>query len=195
MNAWTDDHESVLKAIHINSIKLMNEHKRRHFSLKDSLKYYRIPQIIISAINSVFSVGLQPYMEQGLISVINCMLSLIVGIIVSIELFLSIEKQAGEELISSKEYYILGANIQKEMRLDRENRAVQPRPFLDEIYNEYCKLYQKSCLLDKRITDCLVDQQAQTASNTPTSSELNFGIELRQLGSDTESGRLNHSII
>jgi hypothetical protein len=56
-------------------------------------------------------------------------------------------------------------------------------------------LYQKSCLLDKRITDCLVDQQAQTTSNTPTSSELNFGIELRQLGSDTESGRLNHPII
>jgi hypothetical protein len=191
MNAWTDDHESVLKAIHINSIKLMNEHKRRHFSLKDSLKYFRIPTIIISAVNSVFSVGLQPYMEQGLISVINCMLSLLAGIIVSIELFLSVEKQAGEELISSKEYYILGANIQKELRLDRENRAVQPRPFLDEMYGEYCKLYQKSCLLDKRITDCLVDPQAQSGSTTPVSSKLNFGLELHQLG-DEEDGSIRH---
>jgi len=188
MSTWTDDHESVLRAIHINSIKLMNEHKRRHFSLKDSLKYFRIPTIIISAVNSVFSVGLQPYMEQGLISVINCMMSLIAGIIVSIELFLSVEKQAGEELISSKEYYILGANIQKELRLDRENRAVQPRPFLDEVYGEYCRLFQKSCLLDKRITDCLVDSQAQTPSQTPTASELNFGIQLHELGSDTEIG-------
>lgn len=178
---WTDDQEDVLRAIQSNSMKLMAEHKRRHFVLKDYLMYFRIPTIIISAINSVFSVGLQPYMEQGLISVINCLLSLVAGIIVSIELFIGVEKQCSAELISSKEYYILGANIQKILKLERKNRQCCGRIFLDDSYSEYCKLYEKSCLLSKRISDTLIEPaDAKSTAPSPSGSDYSFGITINE---------------
>ena len=79
--------------------------------------------IILSAINSVFAVGLQPYMEQSAISITNCFVSMICGIITSIELYLSIQSNMENELSASKDFYILGVDIYKTLNLNRENRG------------------------------------------------------------------------
>ena len=80
---WSDDIENVLGKIRENCIMMSNYHKIRYYNFKSLLKYFRIPTIILSAANSVFSVGLQPYMQQETISLITCMIALFVGITVS----------------------------------------------------------------------------------------------------------------
>ncbi len=112
------DIEKILDNIRLNSVILSKQHKKRHYYLKDKIKYFRMPTIILSALNSVFSVGLQPYMEQKTISITNCLISLICGIIVSIEMFLSIETGMRQEYESCKEYYLLSVDIQKYLLLD-----------------------------------------------------------------------------
>jgi hypothetical protein len=71
-NDWCSDIENFLENIRINSVIFSNEHKRRYFTLNEKLKYYRLPVIVLSGINSIISVGLQPYIDQGSISMLTC---------------------------------------------------------------------------------------------------------------------------
>jgi hypothetical protein len=152
---WSDDIEKILNDIRQNSVILSEFHNMKYFHLKSYLKYFRIPCIILSAFNSVFAVGLSSFMEQNLVSVINCIISLICGIIVSIELYMQIESSMREEVISCKNYYLLSVDIQKILLLERSNRQVKGKVFLDKCFTEYCKLYENSGLLKKQIKDSL----------------------------------------
>jgi hypothetical protein len=60
-----------------------------------------------------------------------------------------------EEVISCKNYYLLSVDIQKVLMLERGNRQVKGKVFLDKCFTEYCKLYENSGLLKKQIKDSL----------------------------------------
>jgi len=162
------DIEKILDNIRLNSVILSKQHKKRHYYLKDKIKYFRLPTIILSALNSVFSVGLQPYMEQKTISITNCLISLICGIIVSIEMFLSIETGMRQEYESCKEYYLLSVDIQKYLLLDVENRNIEAQTYLEKCYNQYVKLFENSGLVKKEIHDSL----------TPLETIMNIGLSI-----------------
>lgn len=151
------DIESILDKIRRNSIQLNYAHKKQYEKFKNKLIYYRVPTIILSSINSVFSVGLSAYMAQQDVSVINCLISLICGIIVSVELYLQLEKSMAIELDVSKSFYLLSIEIQKFLLTDRPNRSQGCDPFLDKCYNQYTKLFESSRLLQKSIHDNLCD--------------------------------------
>lgn len=152
---WTEDVENILEKMRINSVNLNEYHRQRYYHYKSFLKYFRLPLIIISAFNSVAAVSLQPYMNQSVISVINCLLSMICGIITSIELYLSIQNNMENELSASKDFYILAIDIFKTLNLNRENRIGSPRSYLDEKYSQYTKLIETSNLLIERMKDAL----------------------------------------
>ena len=153
---WSDDIENVLGKIRENCIMMSNYHKIRYYNFKSLLKYFRIPTIILSAANSVFSVGLQPYMAQETISLITCIIALFVGIINSIELFLAIQSTMEQELTTSKDFYILSIDIYKILLLNRNHRSIDGKTFLDDKYSVYCKLFEGSQLMNKEINDRLV---------------------------------------
>ena len=155
MADWSPDIEGILESIRTNSVILSETHKINYYKLKGYLKYFRIPLIIFSALNSVFAVGLQPYMKQNTVSVINCIISLLCGIITSIELFLAVQKQMEAELISSKDFYLLSIDIFKTLALDREHRSTKASVYLDETYNSYCGLIESSNLTVKKLKDKL----------------------------------------
>jgi len=155
----SDDIETILDKIRRNSIQLNYCHKQTYEKLKNKLVYFRLPTICLSAINSVFSVGLSAYMKQQDVSVINCLISLVCGIIVSVELYLQIEKAMSVEYDVSKSYYLLSIEIQRFLLTKRENRTIDCQPFLDKSYNQYTKLFENSRLLKKSIHDNLTDLQ------------------------------------
>ena len=154
-NDWSEDIENVLGNIRENCVLLAKEHKKQYFALKHILSYFRLPVIIISGINSIVSVGLQPYMEQGAISMTTCLLALVCSIIGSIELYLAIQKQMENELESQQQYYLLGVDIFKNLSLDRVRRPVPAKDYLNKCYNEYVKLVENSNTLSRRIEDKL----------------------------------------
>jgi hypothetical protein len=152
---WTKDIEDILQNIRKNCVTMSKIHKNRHVSLKGTLRYFRIPIIVLSGLNSVIAVGLQPYLAQGVISVATCLISLTCGIIGSIELYLAIQMQMETELIQSKEYYILGIEIYKVLNLDVNNRTVDGKLFLDDKFAIYEKLIEKSNIINKKYDDFL----------------------------------------
>jgi hypothetical protein len=68
---------------------------------------------------------------------------------------MEVEKSMSIELLVSKQYYILSTDIYRCLALDRTNRSIDGKTFLDESYNRYIKLYEQSNLLSKKIKDSL----------------------------------------
>jgi hypothetical protein len=169
-NDWSSDIENVLEQIRVNCVIMSKEHKSKYLFLKGILRYFRIPIILISSVASVASVGLQPYLDQPTISVITCLLSLTCGIIGSIELFLAIQSSMENELMASKDYYILSIEIFKVLTLDRENRSMDGKSFLETSYGTYVKLIENSNILDEKIADRLTLVTDKSAKYIDSSS-------------------------
>lgn len=184
---WTPDIECVLENIRINASFLSKEHKKRYFILKHILLYFRLPIIIISGINSIVSVGFQPYLNQITISMTSCILALVCSIIGSIELYLSIQKNMENELLTSKDYYLLSIDIFKTLSLSIDNRPIPAKEYLEKKYEQYVKLFENGNLLDKKIMDKLTplppELRSLIKSNssqelTPSDSSRNLSIEV-----------------
>lgn len=191
-----NDIETVLDKLRNNSSTLSNYHRKRYLVLKARLKYYRCPIIVLSACNSVASVSLQPFLEQTYISLINMFLSLIVGIIGSIEMFLQINRELESSLANQKEFYILSCDIYKYLELRRGNRIIDERTFLQEAYTRYIKLIETSYTLKKRIDDKLQDELTLIPSSLPSSLSSNPSSELfLDTSSDNTSDNSNENNI
>jgi hypothetical protein len=171
--SWSPDIENICEGIRQNSVIMSKEHKKRYLYLKGLLRYFKIPIIILSAVNSVISIGLQPYMIQSQISIMTCLLALSCGIVGSIELYLGIQAGMECELASSKDFYLLSVEIYKVLALTPENRSVSGISFLEEKYKEYIQLITDSNVMIKNIGDRLaplpignIGSLSQSSSNT-----------------------------
>ncbi|MCX8483344.1 MAG: hypothetical protein ORN50_07145, partial [Crocinitomicaceae bacterium] len=115
---------------------------------KRYLLFFRIPIIVLSGANVFSAVGLQSYLSQPSISIINSIFSLVCGMITSIELFLNVQKKMESDLVSHKDYYRLSIDIYKVISLERQIRKVDGKTFLDQKFSEYEKLIKSSNVFD-----------------------------------------------
>lgn len=173
VEGWSDDVELVCRNIEHNSIELSKLHKRHYLSLSHQQIYYRIPIIVLSSLNSIFSVGLQSYVAQPIVSTTNCIMSLICGIISSVELYFQLTKRIENELLSYREYYLLSTKINSCLKLDRDHRMeTSGIDFLREIENKYNTLFESSNVLIDEYTDELQLRNIIYVGRTPTTPSL-----------------------
>lgn len=158
---YTSDIEEILNNIRINCVLFHKAHKSNFLTLKEHLKYYKIPIIIISSISSIISLS-QVYIDQNTITILNMSFGLLCSIIGSIELFFGISNQMINELSVSKEYEILALEIYKCLTMAPENRNTDGKTFLEQCFGTYIKLIEKSNLLKPRIHDRLLMIPATT---------------------------------
>ena len=111
------------------------------------LKYIKIPIIVISGINSVIAVGLADYVNQNFISATNSVLALVCGVLGSIELFLKVSDNMVISLTAARELYVLHIEIRKTLRLRAEDRGVDAKTYLDNVYTRYVDIIQNSKLV------------------------------------------------
>ena len=190
-DTWTEGIEYILEEIRLNSVSMSEYHKERYFYSKGHLKYFRIPLIILAGMNSVFSVGLQPYCPQQTISLICCLISLVCGIISSVELFLSIQQTMENELIASKDFYLLSVEIFKTLALERSTRMTNGKSYLDETYQVYCKLIENSNIVSASMrnmldTRCSIHLSPKSITNSARSfsfdeerNDINIGQSMK----------------
>lgn len=152
---WTSDIETILNDVRENSVHLSQHHKKRYFYYKQVSTYFRVPTIILSSVASVASVGLTAYVKQESLSGIVCLMSLSIGIINSIELYLRIQDNLENELETSKKYYNLSIDIHKMLNLAHINREGEPKKVLETYYKRYVDLVAESNLLSISYPDKL----------------------------------------
>jgi len=154
--SWTKDIEDTLERLRIVCLVRSKYHKNNYYKMLNLLKYFRIPIIILSGLNSVFNIALTSFMTQIEISLLCCFISLFTGLIGSIELFLQIQTNMENDLLNSKEYYLIAIDICKTLQLDRKNRNHNARAYLDDKFSIYSKLVESSVILDKNINNEIV---------------------------------------
>jgi len=146
-NQWTDDIELILKNILSNCVLMSDHHKQEHLQYSNRLKFYKLPIIIFSGVNSIISIGGSSFFSQGATSFTNCFISLIISIIGSIELFLQINKRSDQELKSYYSFYNLSVKISTLLKLERNHREEhEPKLFLTNIINEYTTIFNEALL-------------------------------------------------
>ena len=152
---WTNDHETILESIRENSLINKKLYTKLYLNHKSKLANYKIPIIIFSALNSVFSVGAERYLPQHYISGISCLISLTVGIIGSLQMYLQIEQNMEICLVASRDYYNLAIDIYKTLSLERSHRGQAGKECLDETYSRYASITDKALLVRKKQIDAL----------------------------------------
>jgi hypothetical protein len=167
--SWTDDVEYILNKIRLNSIILSEYHRKDYLALNACIKYFKIPIIVISAVNSVFSVMLTKFCNQDVVTVLNSMLSLIVGVIGSIELFLGVQQKINADMSSSRNFYNLAIDIFNILSLQRNNRHVESLIYLDQKMTQYNKYIAESNIRSDYIKDNLftLDQDINVELEMP----------------------------
>jgi hypothetical protein len=148
MDTWTPKIDAMLLILRENCNYMSKYHNFKYQFYKERLKWFRIPIIVLSAVNAFTAVGLQPYTAQRNISTINSILSLLCGILTSIEMFLNVQKKMENDLMSHKDYYTLSMDIFKMVSLDLSKRNTNGRDFLEEKVGEFKKLIQNSNVID-----------------------------------------------
>lgn len=149
-NVWDDDIELLLERIRKNAVYRCEYHRKNFYYYKSYEKYFTLPLIVMSACNSVLAVSLSNFLGQETTSLVNCGISLICGIISSIELALSIQDEMKLNHELSKSFYTLAINIFKTLHLGREKRSTNGKEFLEHIFAQYNQLCDHSKLLKKK---------------------------------------------
>ena len=196
--SWTTDIETILNDLRENSVYLANYHKKQFFYYKRVATYFRLPTICISAVASVASVGLTNYVSQENISGIVCLMSLTVGMLNSIELYLRIQDNLESELTTSKSYYALSIDLHKLLNLSQINREGDPREVLNDYYKRYEDLIQESNLLSASYPDKLnklpkvrsifSPKKRKTIKSTNSSSSSSSSSSINSNPLDEEQG-------
>jgi hypothetical protein len=130
--------DRILNKIRHNCVNLSIYHNRRYHTYKNILfSVFRVPLILLAGGNSFIAVGMQNYISQSNISIINALLSILCGIVTSIELLLNLQKRMEQELESYKNYYKLSIEIFRFIKLDPLDREEESKDFLPKIYETY----------------------------------------------------------
>ena len=170
-NIWTNEVEELLEKLRVNCVNLCEYHRRRYFHFKSYGKYFRIPIIILASINSTASVGLQPLLDQQIVSGITCIIGMIMGIMGSIELYMGIQSSMDLELKQSKEFYSLAIDIYKTLAVGKDDRGEPGIAYLNKKYNQYAKICEQSDLLKRELRiDMLAHIKYSLKDRTPNGS-------------------------
>ena len=151
LDIWTQEVEDILEKLRVNCVNLCEYHRRRYFHFKSYGKYFRIPIIVLASINSTASVGLQPLLDQTIVSGITCIIGMIMGIMGSIELYMGIQASMDLELKQSKEFYALAIDIYKTLAVGKGDRGEPGIAYLNKKYNQYAKICEQSNLLKREL--------------------------------------------
>ena len=155
---WSHDVESQLQNIEVNSKQQADISKSQYLELIFLQKYFKIPVIAVSGLNSVFAIFLQSYIPQNAVSIINCILAFFVATMGSIELYLGITKKMDIALNSYQSFYLLSVKINNCLRLERSHREqMDGRAFLVACLNEYEQLFTQNNITADKYEDKLTN--------------------------------------
>jgi hypothetical protein len=144
---WTDSIEHTLDMVRLNCVNLSEYHHEKYDLYKSRSNLYTFPVLIISAGNAYVALGIHKYLKQSYISDINCGASVLIVIIIIIQFLLNYQNQMEEQLLKFKEYYFLSAQIFNVLSIDRSERKVDGKFFLNEKFAKYEELVKTSDII------------------------------------------------
>ena len=141
--------------------------KEYHYYDRLSSKF-NIPILIISAINSLTAVGLNSFVPQEYVSVLNAILSAGTGVLGSIQLYLKLNEKMTKATRSSVGFKRISLKISKELALARDVRTSEGPAFVQDCFAEYNQILESGNPIEKKLEEFLAIKTA-AAPSLPTS--------------------------
>jgi hypothetical protein len=144
IDSWSDDIESILENISYNCGILSLHYQMAYESNSYRLHFFKIPTIFLSGLNGLSALVLSVYIGQQYTSLTNALVSWLISLLTSIEIYLSFEKSKDANNKSYKNYRLLNIKIQSVLKLTPKNRSMDGMTFYLQIINEYSSLFETS---------------------------------------------------
>ena len=172
---WNVEVVNILNKIRLNSITLSQKHRNLAIRFQGMSRYFDVPVIVLSTISS--SLGSIEYLPSNDKASLNLFISMGITILTGIKLYLNITSNLNQEILMSREFYILSCDIYKNINLNVKNRP-PAISFLTDVYNNYIKLCEQSNLYNKIRHDELlkIDENTYSSSSTISSSSSSSGL-------------------
>lgn len=143
----------LLNKLRMNCVSQSKRHTTNYLYYKHVAKYFEIPTIVLSVFSGSFAVGSDVFLDQELISVVSCGISIIITVLTSIKLYMKINETLAVEQELSIKFKVLSLDIYKFLSLTEEQRGTKELEFLNKVYTSYVKLVEQSEVImmnDKR---------------------------------------------
>jgi len=165
---WHDEEEVFLSNVQ-RQCEVLYRHNVKDLHYYDKLSTrFNIPILVISAINSLTAVGLNSFIRQEYVSVLNAILSAGTGVLGSIQLYLKLNEKMTRAARSSVGFKRISLKISKELALAREVRKTDGPTFVSECFSDYNQVLESSNPIEKKLEEFLairVDTQSATPSS------------------------------
>ena len=145
--------DTLLNKLRLNCVSQSKRHSVNYLYYKHISKYFEIPTIVLSVFSGSFAVGSDIFLDQELISVVSCGISIIITILTSIKLYMKINETLAKEQELAIKFKILSLEIYKFLYLTQEQRGMAEIEYLNKVYVSYIKLVEQSEVImmnDKR---------------------------------------------
>jgi hypothetical protein len=158
-----------------------------------SARRYNIPILVISAVNGLTAVGLNSFVEQRYVSVLNAILSAGTGVLGSIQLYLKISEKQTKAMQSSLLMKRLALKISKEISIDPAQRQTDGKTFIQECFGEFNAALENGnpieVNLDNHVTVNIEEPSAKkgvfgfraSPSSSPTRDSFDYGARGKSL--------------
>jgi len=146
---WSQSVDSLLDKIRLNAVYLTNRHINNHLYYKNCSKYFEIPTIVLSVFSGSFSVGSDGFLNQELISIVSCSISMLITILTSIKLCMKIQENSTQEQELAVSFKTLALDIFKTLSLPEEDSGIDALIYLNKTYGKYVNLVENSQILNK----------------------------------------------
>jgi len=140
--------DELLDKIRKNCIVLSAKHFQNYTYYKKISNVFKIPVIVLSVFSGSFTVGSNVFLHQELISITSCIISMIITILSSIELYMRIIDNCEINKELSIKYKVLSLDIFKTLSLNDTERGVDNLQYLNKVYASYIKLVETSDILE-----------------------------------------------
>ena len=148
---WHIDEQEFLAKLEQQCNTYYEHHNKDHMYYKKLASRFNIPILVISAINALTAVGLNSFVPQEYVSILNAVLSSGTGVLGSIQLYLKIGEKMTNSLRASILMKRLALKISKELSIDMENRVTQGEAFLADCFAEFNTALEQGNPIEKSL--------------------------------------------
>lgn len=152
---WHQDEDDFLIKLEQQCNTYYEHHNKDHMFYQKLSTKFNIPILVVSAINALTAVGLNAFVRQEFVSVLNAVLSAGTGVLGSIQLYLKINEKMTNSVRASMLMKRLALKISKELSIDRAQRATEGQTFLQECFGEFNAALEQANPIEKKIQNFL----------------------------------------
>jgi hypothetical protein len=148
---WHPDEQQFLSKLEQQCNSYYAHHSKDHLYYSKLASKFNVPILVVSAINALTAVGLNSFIEQKYVSVLNAILSAGTGVLGSIQLYLKINEKMSNALRASILMKRLALKISKELSILPENRVTDGQAFLADCFAEFNTALEQGNPIEKEL--------------------------------------------